>query len=326
MAYDSSVVVPLPADETFALITEPARLRRWNSVAARIDLRAGGDYRWTIIPGKSVVGVVREVEPGKRLVIGWGPELPAGDGPDPSTVEITLEPTHDGTIVRLVHRDLPADQEAGHAAGWDHYLARLVAAGTDGDAGPDRWVGTISDLDELDEQKSAEATLAIVQRVLRQITTADETNPTPCSEYTVAQVVEHLTRSIRGIGGLAAAAFPEAQSGDLEADVADLAQPALEAWARRGTDGTVDAGIGAIPAAAALGIFSLEFLVHAWDLATASGQKMEVHDDLAGYVLGLSKRVIDDDLRAKAGFDPEIAPAADANNLEKLLALTGRAA
>jgi uncharacterized protein YndB with AHSA1/START domain len=43
MSIDRSVVVPLSPDETFALITEPERLRRWQAVTARIDLRAGDD-------------------------------------------------------------------------------------------------------------------------------------------------------------------------------------------------------------------------------------------------------------------------------------------
>ncbi len=45
MPYEKSVLVPLGADETFALITEPDRLRRWQVIAARVDLRAGGEYR-----------------------------------------------------------------------------------------------------------------------------------------------------------------------------------------------------------------------------------------------------------------------------------------
>ena len=53
MPFEKSVVVPLGADETFALITEPDRLRRWQAITARVDLRAGGGYRWTIVPGNT---------------------------------------------------------------------------------------------------------------------------------------------------------------------------------------------------------------------------------------------------------------------------------
>jgi uncharacterized protein YndB with AHSA1/START domain len=63
MPFEKSVLVPLNADETFALITQPDRLRRWQVVTARVDLRAGGDYRWTVIPGNSAAGTFTEVEP-----------------------------------------------------------------------------------------------------------------------------------------------------------------------------------------------------------------------------------------------------------------------
>ncbi len=39
MTFDKSVVVPLDPDATFALITQPDRLRRWMAVAARVELR-----------------------------------------------------------------------------------------------------------------------------------------------------------------------------------------------------------------------------------------------------------------------------------------------
>ena len=92
MAFEKSVLVPLSADETFALITQPDRLRRWQVVTARVDLRAGGDYRWTIVPGHSVAGTFTEVEPGRRVVFSWGWEGSADLPPGASTVIITLEP------------------------------------------------------------------------------------------------------------------------------------------------------------------------------------------------------------------------------------------
>jgi uncharacterized protein (TIGR03086 family) len=321
MPYDKSVVVPLSADDTFALITSPERLRRWHTVAARIDLRAGGDYRWTVVPGRYAAGTVTEVEPGRRLVLAWGWEGSAEVPPGASSVTITVEPTDDGTIVRLVHDGLNEEQEKGHTEGWNHYLDRLVLAGTDGDAGPDVW-HTISDFDE---QKSAEATLAILQRVLRRVGPDDLGNSTPCTEFTVADVANHLAGSIAALGGAAGASLTPTSSGVLEVDIADLAQPALEAWSRRGLDGTVNIGLE-LPAAYALGVFSVECLVHAWDFAEATGQKLDVDEDLTTYVLGLSKRVVSDELRMPGMFGPEITVGPDAGALDRLIAFTGRSA
>ena len=126
MPYEKSVLVPLGADETFALITQPDRLRRWQAITARVDLRAGGAYRWTIVPGHTVCGTFTEVEPGRRVVFTWGWEDSGELPPGASTVIVTLEPAEGGTLVRLVHEGLTGEQAASHAEGWSHYLDRLV--------------------------------------------------------------------------------------------------------------------------------------------------------------------------------------------------------
>src|SRR5579863_4756336 len=101
MPFEKSVFVPLDADETFALITRPDRLRRWQAVTARVDLRAGGEYRWTIVPGNTAAGSYLEVEPGRRLVYTWGWEASTDVPPGSSTITVTLEPALGGTLVRL---------------------------------------------------------------------------------------------------------------------------------------------------------------------------------------------------------------------------------
>ena len=60
MPFEKSVKVPLDADQTFTLITQPDRLRRWMTVAARVELRAGADYRWTVTPGHTAAGTIVE--------------------------------------------------------------------------------------------------------------------------------------------------------------------------------------------------------------------------------------------------------------------------
>ena len=70
MNYSRTVSLPVPAEEAFALVTEPQRLRRWSAVTALVDLRAGGDFRWTVTPGHIAAGTVKEVEPGRRVAHG----------------------------------------------------------------------------------------------------------------------------------------------------------------------------------------------------------------------------------------------------------------
>jgi len=324
MPFEKSVVVPLNADETFALITEPDRLRRWQVITARIDLRAGGDYRWTIVPGHSAGGIITEVEPGKRVVFTWGWEGSADLPPGSSTVTITLEPSAGGTLVRLVHEGLTDEQAASHGEGWNHYLDRLVRAATDGDAGADEWTAAAGGEAEFNAITSAEATLAICQRVLHGVAEADYHRPTPCTEFDVTQLTDHLLGSITGIGASAGAQFGAADPRTLEARVAAAAQAALEAWNARGLGGLVKAGPVEMPAGLVLGILSLEFLVHAWDFAQATGQQVAVSDALGEHVLGVAGQVIRPELRAVVGFADPVEAGPDAGYLERLIAFTGR--
>ena len=106
MTFDKTVLLPLDVDQAFALITEPERLRRWQTVAARVDLKVGGEYRWTITPGHHATGTFSEIEPGKRVVFTWGWEQSDAMAPSDSVVSITLEPASGGTSVRLIHEGL----------------------------------------------------------------------------------------------------------------------------------------------------------------------------------------------------------------------------
>ena len=321
MAFEKSVLVPLSADETFALITEPDRLRRWQVITARVDLRAGGDFRWTVIPGNSAAGTFTEVDPGRRVVFTWGWEGTAEMPPGASTVIITLEPAAGGTLVRLVHEGLAGNQEASHAAGWNHYLDRLVRAAAKGDAGADEWAAAPADLNPL---AAAEATLATCQLVLRGVSEADYGKPTVCTEFDVTQLADHLIGSVTSLGTAAGTDVGPLDGTTLEARVAAAAQATLEAWHTRGLDGEVKVGSHELPAGAALGILSLEFLVHAWDFAQATGQSVVVSDEVAQHVLGVARQLISPEVRAGGSFaDP--APDPDARILDRLVAFTGRA-
>ena len=251
MPHEHSVFIPLDADETFALITRPDRLRRWQAITARVDLRAGGEYRaGPSSPATRPGAPLPRSEPGPRVVFTWGWEGSDDLPPGASTVIVTLEPAPGGTTIRLVHDGLTDEQADAHAMGWTHYLGRLADAAADGDAGPDEWAAPA----ELDPLSCAGLTLSVCQRVLRGMTEADRGRATACTEFTVAQLADHLTGSITAIGGGAGAAFPPATPAPLEARVADAAQVALEAWDGRGPDGTVTIGDSDLPAAVALGI------------------------------------------------------------------------
>ena len=322
VAAEKTAFLPVPPDDAFALITEPDRLRRWKTIAARVDLRAGGEYRFTIVPGHVARGTYREVVPGERIVFGWGWEGSPDLGPDASTVTVTLEPVEGGTLVRLVHEGLTPEQATSHLEGWNHFFDRLERAAAQGDAGPDEWSWVPQELGEL---SCADATLAVLQRVLAPVTDADREKPTPCADFTVHQLAEHLFGTMAFVGSLGGIEVARTPQPSLVAAVAEVAQQVNEAWAVRGLEGNVTAGDLTIPATMAVGILNLEYLLHAWDFAQATGQELHVSEEVAQYVHDLGAQIIPG-ARVGGSFGPAVEIAGRAGALDRLVALSGRTA
>ena len=176
-----------------------------------------------------------------------------------------------------------------------------------------------------DELASAEAALGALRHVLHPISRDELSKSTPCSEYDVMQLTDHLMNSITLLGGAAGAELPERNSEDsVERQIVAAARPALDAWHRRGLTDTVTIGTNEIPATFAVSILSVEFLVHGWDYATATTHPIDVAESLADYVLGLAHKVITPEGRATVGFDDPVAVPDDAPALDRLIAFTGR--
>ena len=121
----------------FELLTDAEQYVRWKGRKARLDARPGGEF-WVEISDVAIAaGEYVEVDPPRRVVFTWGWEGNDAVPPGSSTVEVTLEADGDGTILRLLHRDLPEPAVADHAHGWDLYLSRLIEVGAGKDPGPD---------------------------------------------------------------------------------------------------------------------------------------------------------------------------------------------
>ena len=93
-----------------------------------------------MIGGHIASGEFVELDPPRRLVHTFGWETEGGQEnpvpPGASTIEIELEPSGAGTLLKFRHYGLPgAEAAASHAHGWDHYLSRLVIAGRGDDPG-----------------------------------------------------------------------------------------------------------------------------------------------------------------------------------------------
>ena len=320
LAVTKTVMLPVSPDEAFTLITQPERLRRWHTISARVDLRIGGDYRWTIVPGNTAVGHFQEIEPGKRVVFGWGWDGQEDFGADSSTVTITLTPVDGGTELTLHHTGFLSEEQAAlHNEGWTYYLGRLAKVAADEDAGLDEWAGTPREFTTL---TAADATLAILQSVLRQVTEEDLGKQTPCEHFTCGGLADHLVTSLQQLGGMAGVQLPEPEGVTFEDRIAVLGMEVIDAWKARGVEGSITLGDREMPAAFAASILPVELLLHAWDMAQGSGARIDASNELVAYVATLAQHVVPGG--RGSSFAAEVTPHHDATALDRLAAFSGR--
>ncbi|AQA25299.1 hypothetical protein BTZ20_0165 [Rhodococcus sp. MTM3W5.2] len=121
--------------------------------------------------------------------------------------------------------------------------------------------------------------------------------PTPCSEWTVTQVIQHAAGDqlafAQALGvGVGPAYNPFDPSGAIDGSAATLVHEAIEqtaaAWATVADDTDsvptpLPHGALATPVAAVMA--ALDAAVHAWDIAIATGQPSPLTEELAGHLL-----------------------------------------
>jgi uncharacterized protein (TIGR03086 family) len=176
----------------------------------------------------------------------------------------------------------------------------------------------------MDEFASAEQALVVVHDVVETIGDDDLHRPTPCRDWDIAALADHLVDTIARLGAAAEIPAPVRDWGSIDQRIQKVVPPILAGWRGRGlTEDVVFSG-RTLSARLALGILSLELVVHGWDFAVALDRSLDVSDAHAAHVLGLARQTLNAQSRATAGFDPPVAAPAGASPLDQLIAFTGR--
>jgi uncharacterized protein YndB with AHSA1/START domain len=128
--------VAAPPEKVFSYFTDAERWTAWQGTEADIDLVPGGNWRVNVTGNGFASGRVVEVVENERVVFTWGWEQGPPVLPGSTTVVIELVPDANGTLIRLTHKGLPADQVDVHRYGWEHYVSRLAAVAGNRDPGP----------------------------------------------------------------------------------------------------------------------------------------------------------------------------------------------
>lgn len=182
----------------------------------------------------------------------------------------------------------------------------------------------------MDAITAMQRTDEIVTGLIANLTSDHRRAPTPCTEWTVHDLIQHMCQGGHMVaGGLQGEAPP-----DPAPDV--LAEGPAKGWAETmahlssaATPAALAANhqmpFGEVPGEVAVSVIVADHLTHAWDLAKASDQQIEVDDDLAQWALDTWKMVVPADNR-QGGFDPVVPVAEDAPALDRLVGYTGRKA
>ena len=117
-----SEVIPATPQRIFSAWMDSAEHSAFTGDEAVVVPEVGGEHQSA---GGYIKGRTLELNEGSRIVQSWRTtEFPA-ESPD-SRVEITLEPTLGGTLVTLLHTDIPVGQGDRYRQGWnEYYLSRL---------------------------------------------------------------------------------------------------------------------------------------------------------------------------------------------------------
>ncbi|SIS17427.1 TIGR03086 family metal-binding protein [Williamsia sterculiae] len=182
-----------------------------------------------------------------------------------------------------------------------------------------------------DPRPSFTSATAWAETVLRGVRDDQLSLPTPCADWTVAQLCGHLVGTARRAEALADGrdvftvdAFPAVHKAQ---PYADAAAHARELWS---DDATLDAMMqvpwGRIPGRGALWGYVNEALVHGWDLAVATGQPASADPSAAETTLAVVRSFITPEIRtdAEVPFGAVVEPHPDADPTEQLANWSGR--
>jgi uncharacterized protein (TIGR03086 family) len=159
--------------------------------------------------------------------------------------------------------------------------------------------------------------------------------PTPCRSWNVRQLIEHLIHDLEQFtktasGGRADWSAPAAEVEESWVQAYQSRADALTAaWGPAELTGTTELpGLGEVPARTPLDMQVAELAVHAWDLATATGQSMDLDPEVAEVGLALMRANLAPQFRGTEAegksFGPEVDPGPDAGPYERLVAFAGR--
>jgi uncharacterized protein (TIGR03086 family) len=167
-----------------------------------------------------------------------------------------------------------------------------------------------------------------LRRVISRLSPAHAGLPTPCSEFNLRALVNHIVYDVQVftamiIGGQRGSPDVDRLGDNWLAAYSSSADLLLSTWRSRGTGGTLTSRMGELPATWALGQHTSDLVVHAWDISRATGNTDELDPELAEAALAWGRENLKPEFRGQA-FGPEVPVPENAPVYDRLAGYFGR--
>ncbi len=171
------------------------------------------------------------------------------------------------------------------------------------------------------------------KKVMSGVQPSQLSGPTPCSQFDVKALANHMAGLAVGSERAAKKLEPMAPPDPMPDLVGDnpgsaygpLVDATVAAWSEQGAfEGQTHFGSGEMPAQMAGAITLMEIAVHGWDLAAATGQTYTMEPDVAEAVRQTVSQLASPEARENGAFGAEVQVGEDASAQDRLLALSGR--
>ena len=168
--------------------------------------------------------------------------------------------------------------------------------------------------------------LDVAQHVIDAIDRSQFELPTPCDEWNVRQLLEHMIGGNRRIAGHPPAVGEHLIGDDLSAAyAASGAQAAATFEAPGALEAPCAVSYGPVPGSVYAGHRFIDVLIHGWDLAVATRQDTRMDPSLVEACFAVIEPQLDQ-LKASGAFGTDVVVPADADPQTRLLAVLGRKA
>jgi uncharacterized protein (TIGR03086 family) len=151
--------------------------------------------------------------------------------------------------------------------------------------------------------------------------------PTPCTEWTIGDLIEHIIVGNEHVGLWASNPVePPARSGDIAAAHRAAAAAAQQIFAAPdGMTRAFNLPIGQFPGQLFIGIRTADVLTHTWDLAAATGQSTDIDPELASEQLAAARAFVGPGFRGPGKpFGDEEPCSSERSPADQLAAFLGR--